>query len=201
MRAGALLAWCGLLAGAALLPPPTAAAQTAPAFTLPALMAQLAKVRASSASFTETKSMPLLTTTLQSSGTLSYAAPDYVRKTTLTPAPQDFTLQNDTVTLSLNGQIKRFTLSQAPQLAGLVEGVRATLAGDLPALQHYYTLSLSGGPAHWQLLLRPRDPALASMLAWMSITGQDNRITEIDSADAKGGETKMQVNETIQHAP
>ncbi len=197
MRLGPILALCGV----ALLRPLPAAAQTVPGFTLPGLMAQLAKVPAASASFTETKSLALLTTTLRSSGTLSYTAPDYVRKTTLSPAPQDFVLQNSSVTLTMNGQTKQFTLSQAPQLAGLVEGVRATLAGDLPTLQRYYSLSLSGGPDQWQLLLRPRDSALAKMLAWMSITGDGNRITEIDSADAKGGETKMQVSETIQHAP
>ncbi len=176
-------------------------AQTAPGFTLPGLLANLAQVRAASASFTESKSLPLLTTPLQSSGTLDYVAPDYVRKTTTTPAPQNFLLQNGMVTLTLNGQTQRFTLAQAPQLAGLVEGVRATLAGDLPALQRYYDLSLSGGADHWQLLLHPRDPALAKMLAWMSITGSGNKITEIDSADAKGGETRMQVRETIQNAP
>ncbi len=201
MRAGAVPAWRGLLAGMALLLPPAATAQNAPGFTLPGLMAQLAMVRAASASFTETKNIALLTTTLRSSGTLSYEAPDYVRKTTLSPAPQDFLLRNGTVSLTMNGQTKRFTLSQAPQLAGLVEGVRATLAGDLPALEHYYDLSLSGGPGHWQLLLRPRDPSLAKLMAWMSITGQENRLTEIDSADATGGETRMQVSETIQHAP
>jgi hypothetical protein len=197
MRLGPILALCGL----ALLRPLLAAAQAAPGFTLPGLMAQLAKVPAASASFTETKSLALLTTTLRSSGTLSYIAPDYVRKTTLIPAPQDFVLQNGGVTLSVNGQTKQFTLSQAPQLAGLVEGVRATLAGDLPTLRRYYNLSLSGGPDQWQLLLRPRDPALAKMLAWMSITGDGNRITEINSADTKGGETEMQVSETVQHAP
>ncbi|MDE1896875.1 MAG: outer membrane lipoprotein carrier protein LolA [Rhodospirillales bacterium] len=176
-------------------------AQTAPGFTLPGLMAQLAEVRAASARFTETKSLALLTTTLQSSGTLDYKAPDYVRKTTTTPAPQNFLLQNGIVTLTTNGQTQHFTLAQAPQLAGLVEGVRATLAGDLPALRRYYNLSLSGGPEHWQLLLHPRDPALAKMLAWMSITGSGDTITEIDSADAKGGTTRMQVRETIQNAP
>ncbi|MDE1906783.1 MAG: outer membrane lipoprotein carrier protein LolA [Rhodospirillales bacterium] len=176
-------------------------AQTTPNFTLPGLMAQLAEVRAASASFTETKNLPLLTTSLQSSGTLDYVAPDYVRKTTTTPAPQNFLLQNGTVTLTMNGQTQHFTLAQAPQLAGLVEGVRATLAGDLPALQRYYTLSLSGGPDHWQFLLHPRDQALAKMLAWMSITGSGDTITEIDSADAKGGTTRMQVRETIQNAP
>ncbi|MDE1883856.1 MAG: outer membrane lipoprotein carrier protein LolA [Rhodospirillales bacterium] len=164
-------------------------------------MSALGQVRAASASFTETKTLPLLTTPLQSSGTLDYVAPDYVRKTTTAPAPQNFLLQNGMVTLTLNGQTQRFTLAQAPQLAGLVEGVRATLAGDLPALQRYYDLSLSGGADHWQLLLHPRDPALAKMLAWMSITGTGDKITEIDSADTKGGETRMQVRETILHAP
>ena len=175
-------------------------AQTSPGFTLPGLMAGLAQVRAASASFTETKNLALLTTPLQSSGTLRYTAPDYVRKTTLAPARQDFVLQGDTVTLTINGETKRFTLAQAPQLAGLVEGVRATLAGDLPELQRYYTLSLSGNAAHWQLLMRPRDAGLAKMMAWMSVTGTEDRITEIDSVGAKGDETKMQVNETIQHA-
>ncbi len=191
------LAFCGM----ALLCPLAAAAQTTPGFTLPGLMADLAQVRAATASFTETKSLPLLTTSLQSRGTLDYKAPDYVRKTTTMPAPQNFLLQNGIVTLTMNGQTRRFTLAQAPQLAGLVEGVRASLAGDLPALRRYYNLSLSGGPDHWQLLLHPRDPALAKMMAWMTITGAGDKITEIDSADAKGGETRMQVRETILHAP
>ncbi|MBU6418846.1 MAG: outer membrane lipoprotein carrier protein LolA [Rhodospirillales bacterium] len=190
MRAKSLVI-CGLI----LL-----SAQTAPNFTLPGLMAQLAQVNSASASFTQTKTMAMLTTPLRSSGTLSYEAPDYVRKTTLAPERQDFVLQGNTVTLTMNGQTKRFTLSQAPQLAGLVEGVRATLAGDLPELQRYYDTSLSGGPVHWQLLLRPHDASLAKMLAWMNLTGSGDKITEIDSADAKGDETKMLVNETILHA-
>ncbi|MDE2240741.1 MAG: outer membrane lipoprotein carrier protein LolA, partial [Rhodospirillales bacterium] len=171
-----LFAVCGL----ALL-----CAQTTPNFTLPGLMAQLAQVRSASASFTQTKTMAMLTTPLQSRGTLSYEAPDYVRKTTLAPERQDFVLQDGKVTLTMNGQTKRFTLSQAPQLAGLVEGVRATLAGDLPELQRYYGVSLSGGQTHWQILLRPHDASLAKMLAWMSVTGTGNRITEIDSAGTK----------------
>jgi outer membrane lipoprotein-sorting protein len=194
---GVLLLLCSLV----LLCPLAAVAQTAPGFTLAELMAALASVRAASASFTETKSLPLLTARLQSSGTLDYRAPDYVRKTTTRPAPQDFVLQDGTVTLTVNGQRRRFTLDQAPQLEGLVEGVRATLAGELATLQRYYDLSLSGAPSHWQLLLRPRAHDLAAMMAWMSIVGEGNRITEIDSADAKGGETWMQVRETILRAP
>jgi outer membrane lipoprotein-sorting protein len=190
-----------ILCSVVLLCPLSTRAATAPGFTLSGLMEILAKVREASASFTETKRLPLLTTSLHSSGTLAYRAPDYLRKTTTAPAPQRFVLRNGTVSLTVNGRTQRFTLAQAPQLAGLVEGVRATLAGDLLTLRRYYTLSLSGGPDHWQLLLRPKAATLAKMIAWMSITGDGNRITGVDSADAKGGETEMQVHEAIQHAP
>lgn len=200
MRAGTLLGRGGLLVALALLVVQAAAAQTAPGFTLPGLMARLARVRAAAASFTETKTMALLTTPLRSTGTLSYEASGDLRKTTVSPGPEEFLLHNGTATLTANGQTKRFTLSQVPQLAGLVEGVRATLAGDLPALQRYYVVSLSGGPGGWQLLLRPRAASLSRMMAWMSITGEGDRITGIDSADDRGGETKMQVSETILHA-
>lgn len=182
----------------ALLPLPSAAQSTN--FTVTQLMTQLSHVHAASASFTETKSMALLTTKLQSTGTLTYVAPDYVRKTTLTPAPQDFILQSNGITLIVAGETRHFMLSQAPQLAGLVDAVRATLAGDLPALQNYYELSLSGDMGHWQLLLRPHDPSTLKLMAWMSVQGQGNKITEIDNADSEGGVTRMQVNETIQHA-
>ncbi|WP_298224733.1 LolA-related protein [Acidocella sp.] len=175
-------------------------AQTSRGFTLPTLMARLAEVQDASARFTETKHVPILNIPLQSSGTLSYRAPDYIRKTTFAPARQNFVLRGNIVTLTINGKTKHFTLSQAPQLAGLVEGVRATLAGDLPTLQHYYELSLSGRLAHWQLIMRPHNVGLARINAVMCVTGAGDRITEIDSTSAKGGETIMQVDETIQNA-
>jgi hypothetical protein len=137
--------------------------------------------------------MALLKAPLQSSGTLRYVAPDYLRKTVLSPLREDFVLQNDTVTLTADGQTHRFALDQAPPLAGLVEGVRATLAGDERTLRAYYRIDLSGGPQGWQLLLRPRDPASARILSWLSIRGSGARVTEIDSGGAQGDLTRMTV--------
>jgi hypothetical protein len=188
--AGACLLWAALTAGA----------QAQPAWDVARLMRSLAQVHAATASFTETKTMAVLSTKLQTTGTLRYIAPDYLRKTILTPAPEDFVLQNGAVTLTGAGQTRHFTLSQAPQLAGLVEGVRATLAGDLPALQRYYSISLSGGARNWQLLLRPRDAGLQQFLSWLCIRGHDDVITGIDTAGAHGDQTSMQVRETLDHA-
>jgi Outer membrane lipoprotein carrier protein LolA-like len=180
---------------------PLASAQSSTAWGLEPLMQSLAQVHAASAEFTETKTMAVLKTPLQTSGTLRYVAPDYLRKTVLAPTRQDFVLQNAAVTLTTGGKTQQFNLSQAPPLAGLVEGVRATLAGDLPTLQRYYTIALSGSADTWQLLLRPRDAGLSHVLSWLSIRGSENRVTEIDTGGAGGDLTRMSVDETIDHAP
>jgi hypothetical protein len=176
-----------------------AAAAPAPRWGLGPLMQSLAAVHGADATFTEIKTMALLTTPLRTSGTLRYRVPDYLRKTVLTPSRQDFVLQGNAVTLTIAGRTQRFDLSQAPSLAGLVEGVRATLAGDLPSLRQYYVIQLSGGAALWQLLLRPRDAALGHVLSWMSIQGSGNRVTEVDTGGAHGDLTRMSVDETPDH--
>ena len=197
MRAARCLAALGLFLAAAV---PLAQAQTA-AWGLAPLMQSLAQVKSASATFTETKTMVLLKTPLQASGTLRYVAPDYVRKTVLAPSRQDFVLQHGKVTLTVGGKTQHFDLSQAPPLAGLVEGVRATLAGDLPMLQRYYAINLSGNATRWQMVLRPRDPALLHVISWLSIQGSGNQLTEIDTGGAHGDLTRMSVTETIDLAP
>jgi hypothetical protein len=198
MRTARPLAALGVLLAALALAAP---ARPAPAWGLGPLMQSLAEVHGAAATFTETKTLALLKTPLETSGTLRYVAPDYVRKTVLAPSPQDFVLQNGVVTLTAAGRTRQFSLSQAPPLAGLVEGVRAALAGDLPTLDRYYTIQLSGGAARWQLLLRPRDAGLSRFLSWLSIGGSGNRITEIDTGGAHGDLTRMSIDETIDHAP
>ena len=59
-----------------------AAALAQPAWGLGALMQSLAQIRSASASFTESKTLPMLNAPLLASGTLDYVAPDYIRKTT-----------------------------------------------------------------------------------------------------------------------
>lgn len=188
-----------LALGAFLAAPSLAHAQAA--WGIGPLMQSLAAVKSASATFTETKTVAVLKTPLETAGRLRYVAPDYLRKTVLTPAPQDFILQNGTVTLTSGGKTQHFDLSQAPPLAGLVEGLRATLAGDQATLQRYYSIALSGSAENWQLLLHPRDAGLSRFLTWLSIRGSQNRVTEIDTGADGGALTRMRVDETIDHAP
>lgn len=157
------------------------------------LMRALAVTRSATARFTERETAPVLSAPLISTGTLTWRAPDYLRKTTISPAPQNFALEHNQVTITSAAGSHVFSLDQDPRIAGLVVGIRATLAGDLPDLQHYYTLSLTGSAAAWQLRLVPREQALARFIRVITISGTQGHIGVIDTQSADGGETRMSI--------
>jgi len=164
---------------------------------LPQLMQELADVKSASAQFTERKTMRVLTAPLVTSGTLAYTAPDRMQKTTLVPVREQFVLDRDQATIvsGPDNQIHRFSLSEFPQITGLVEGIRATLAGDLPTLQRFYIVELRGAPADWQLLLRPRDARLARFIKWIRIRGSQDRIEAVATKGSNGDDSEMSIIE------
>jgi outer membrane lipoprotein-sorting protein len=194
MRLIRMAAWlCAAFAGA-----PAAMAQPAPPpWGLPQLMQGLAQVHAASARFMQRETLKMLTAPLMSAGTLTYVAPDYLRKITTSPAPENFVLDRDQVTISgAPGQKTQvFLLTQDPRIGGLVEGIRATLAGDLPQLQRFYTVQLTGTAASWQLLLRPKDAGLAQFVTWIIILGHRNHLQSIDTASGNGDHSEMGITE------
>jgi hypothetical protein len=187
--------WCCL---ALVLGAPVAFAQPSP-WGLVTLMHQMAQVKSASAHFSERKTLHVLDAPLIAAGTLTYVAPDYLQKRTLTPSLEIFVLDHGQASLTGGpaGQSQTFSLRGAPQIGGLVEGIRATLTGDLPALEQYYSVELSGDDAAWQLILRPKDPAAARFVAWILIRGSSARITVIDTASGNGDHSEMGVSEDI----
>jgi outer membrane lipoprotein-sorting protein len=176
-----------------------AAAQTP--FGLAALMQSLASVPGATASFTEQRTSPLLSAPLTETGELVYRAPDYMSKTTLSPARQVFVLDHGRITMTggPDGETHVFTQGQDPRIGGLVEAIRATLAGDLPALEALYTVQLTGSAAAWQMQLTPTSPALAAFVTRVTIDGTGNRVMLIDTQSPDGSESDMSISET--HAP
>ena len=193
-RTRRLLAAC-LMAAPSAVPPQTGA----PPWGLAPLMLSLSQVRSASATFTERRTSPLLNEPLTAQGTLTYRAPDYMRKTTLSPMPQDFILDHDRVTMSggTDGETREFSLADAPQLGGFVEGIRATLAGDLPALERLYEVELSGEAQGWQLVLRPIDPTLARFVRTIAIQGSQDRIAAVYTLSSDQGDSCMNVSEIV----
>ena len=187
MRAGILLCVLALTNGA------VAVAQES--WGLPQLMAALRQVRSASGQFTERKTMHLLTQPLIASGRLAYVAPSHIEKVTISPIPEKLVMDSDRVTIvsGPDNETHTFSVADYPQIGGLVEGIRATLAGDLPTLERIYSVRLSGSPAAWDLQLVPRDGDLAHVVKWIEFRGDGNRIRTIDTENADGDHSTMTI--------
>lgn len=174
-----------------------AKAQAAPGRDgLGALMQSMAQVRTETAHFTERKSLPMLSAPLQLSGTLAYRAPDYVRKTTAPPYAQNFVLQGGEITLTgQDGQTHHFSVAQDPEIGDLAEGIRAVLAGDLPALQRVFKVAYAGSPQAWRIVLTPKDKDLTHFVARIVVTGAGDEIRRIDTFGGDGSDSEMRITE------
>lgn len=184
---------------------PVAAAGSAPAagdWGLLQLMREMAQVKSASAQFTEWKTMHMLSAPLQTSGTLGYVAPDHIQKITVTPVSERFALDGDKIVMDggPDRQVHEFSLAAEPQIGSLVEGIRATLAGDLPTLERFYTVQLTGGPTDWQLLLQSKNTDLARFVKWIRIHGGGNRIDTIATASSDGDHSEMSIVEDVGNA-
>ncbi len=107
------------------------------------LFSELGARRERQARFNERKFSALLKAPIESSGTLTFRAPDFLEKRTVEPQPESVRIEGNVVTYEgspMGGavQTRTFALSDAPLLAALSESLRATLAGDLPALRRHY---------------------------------------------------------------
>jgi outer membrane lipoprotein-sorting protein len=184
--------------GAVLLGAP-GLAQQSQAWGITQLMQTLAQVKSSSAQFTERKTMRMLSEPLVTSGTLLYLAPDQVQKITVLPKRERVAVRGDTVTLD-GGQDERsrtLSLSDYPEIGGIVEGIRATLAGDLPTLRRYYAVQLDGSATDWRLLLQPIDPKLQKFLKSIRIAGDGNKVHTVVTEDGDGDISEMSIVEDV----
>jgi hypothetical protein len=196
MRASGLRICAGILLCALGIEGGTGAAAQEP-WGLPQLMAALGQVRSASAQFTERKTMRMLTEPLIASGRLAYVAPGHIEKVTVSPMPERLVMDGDRVTIvsGPGSDTHTFSVADFPQIGGLVEGIRATLAGDLPTLERTYTTHLSGTLAAWNLQLVPRDSDLARFVKRIEFRGDGNRIRTIDTEGSDGDRSVMTIVE------
>jgi hypothetical protein len=192
-----------LLAGAeaSTSPPPPPPALDQPARDQPSLgpppldqlMGLLAQRTHGIAEFRQQQFLSVLKQPLDSSGLLLYDAPDRLEQRTLLPHPQSLVVDHGLVTLQLGAHQRTLRLADYPQLVPLIESVRATLAGDRATLERLFRLDFNGALEHWDLLLVPRDPALAAQVKRIRLSGAAAAITEIEVLQAGGDHSLMRI--------
>jgi len=170
------------------------------AWDLQRLMRELAQVKTANARFLERRHLGILTAPLESSGTLVYIAPDRLEKHTLRPRPESLVLERNELTVESKERNQRRTLvlQDYPVIWAFVESIRATLAGDLPALSRFYQVGLDGGERRWRLSLIPSDPRLQDVVSEIRISGDRNWINAIEMIETGGDRSVMTI---IRDAP
>jgi hypothetical protein len=124
---------------------------------------------------------------------LIYDAPDHLEQRTTLPHPQSLVLEHGIVTMQIGKHRRVLRLADYPQLAPLIDSIRATLAGDRAALESSFALSFSGTLEHWQLRLQPRDARLAATLTRIDMRGERDAVREVQVLQSDGDRSVMSI--------
>lgn len=167
------------------------------------LMAALSRVRVIHSGFGEEKRLAGLDSPLFVSGTLRYVAPAYLEKRIEHPIQETVQVDGDRLryTRVADGIDRIVGLDDAPELRGLVEAVRGTLAGDLPALERHYHVTYTDAATGWRLTLTPRDPRVAALVGRMRIDGRGAALRVVETVEANGDVSTMTLDPDMEILP
>lgn len=162
------------------------------------LMQLLAQQKSGKASFVEKKYIGILDKPLESSGELSFDAPDRLEKRTLKPRAEAMLLDGDKLTVTMHERRPiNLRLQDHPEIATLVESIRGTLSGDKAALEKNYTIDFTGVQSKWQLTLAPVQKEVAKVVRQIRIGGADANIKLITFDQVDGDRFVMTISKVV----
>jgi len=162
-------------------------------FSLDALMAQFSKTTYGNAQFREEKQMAVLETPLILEGTLSYRAPDYLRKEVQQPEHSLFEITGDLLRIETETEQQTLSLDTHPLIRAFAESYRATLSGDGVMLRQYFETELTGTLDNWTLRLLPKDDQVRSHIKVIFIMGSGNQIYSTKTVEVTGDFSVMTI--------
>ncbi|MBE9515751.1 MAG: outer membrane lipoprotein carrier protein LolA [Proteobacteria bacterium] len=165
-------------------------------FALPQLMASMAAIKTTEASFTEERHNQFLKKPMKLSGRLIYKAPGTLIKQTIKPLEETFIIDGPTLAVERVREGKKqhheVILDDFPALAPIVLGLRSVLSGDLKTLEQHYLPELSGSQKDWVLVLKPRrrafeeDDWLKDVVKSVTIKGSGTRVSRVEILEPSG---------------
>lgn len=172
-------------------------AAMAQAFSIEALMQELARGAEATVKYRETKHSALLKQPLELSGELRYKRPSFLEKRVITPHDERYTIDGDTLTVERkrDGRAYTIALQSQPVLWALVEGIRATLRGDAATLKRFYRIELEGTSAAWTLHLLPLGTDMAEFVRAVRLRGGAGRLRAMEVLEVSGDRAVMEFSE------
>ena len=167
------------------------------AFTLAQLMQALAQVKTGEGSFVERRTVQMLERTLESSGRISFEAPDTFVRETIKPRRESVKVVGNMVTMSQGSRSRTLSLDAAPEAALIFEAVRGTLTGNREALEKHFKASVSGSAERWSLELVPREVLLRELVVSIRLSGLRALVLEVLVVMADGDRSVMTIEPVI----
>jgi hypothetical protein len=164
---------------------------------LDALMQQLAARPSGHVTFTEVQHLGVLDRPLESSGELLYQAPDRLEKRILKPRPETLVLAHGVLSATRGKHTRTMELAAWPQVAPLLESLRATLTGDRATLERIFSVALEGDAARWTLKLTPKDPEAARAVSRVIITGENAKLETVEILAADGDRSLLTIGAEV----
>jgi outer membrane lipoprotein-sorting protein len=164
-----------------------------PGWTIDRLMSTLAQNKSGHATFEETKYLSIATQPVESSGELEFVAPDHLEKTTVSPKPERLVVDGDKLTIERNQHKYILSLARYPELAALIESIRATLTGNRNALERSYKVALAGQGDDWTLTLSPLDPHMSNVVSMITLDGTGDLLRTVSIQQADGDHSVMRL--------
>ena len=194
---GPLTVWALLAAFAAPLAAASPTASSAASDPLDALMHELGAHPSGHVTFTEVQHLAVLDRPLESSGELLYQAPDRLEKRILKPRPETLVLAHGVLSATRGKHTRTMDLAAWPQVAPLLESLRATLTGDRAALERIFSVELEGDAARWTLRLTPHDPEAARVITRVIITGESASLRTVEVLQADGDRSLLAIGAEV----
>jgi outer membrane lipoprotein-sorting protein len=138
----------------------------------------------------------MLERSLQSSGTLSFEAPDSFVRETLKPRRERIAVVGDVVTMSQGTHSRTVTLDSVPEAAVIVEAIRGTLTGNRDAIDRNFTATVTGTAAQWTLELVPRTARLRELVVSVRVSGTQALVREVAVRMSDGDRSVMSITPT-----
>lgn len=143
---------------------------------LDTLIARLARPAPDSTSFVEVRYSSLLDKPILVAGHLEHQADGALVRRVESPYQEVTVLQGENVSVERAGsKPRRFSLDRAPELRGMLASFGALLKGDRPMLEQYFTVTVSGSDALWEITLTPRNEKLKRRLSDIVVDGAGDR--------------------------
>ena len=151
------------------------------------ILTRLAQPAPMRTSFVEVRSSRLLKNPLRLHGEYRRPDDDTLIREVRAPYGETTTIRGDQATIARTGKSPRtFSMSRAPQLAGMQASFGALLGGDQHAIARDFNVTTVGTREKWRMQMVPKQAALKQSVRDITLYGRGSELRCVESTPADG---------------